>query len=180
MRRHRTIEIIWYNVDKSMSRYLLSAEKHKEASMMQGIAAVICGVLFAIFSAGAADPKIAWGAEWVLADENPASSFYYDKAGIAKPRKEVIRVTMRVVYTEEGKADALETLTPTKYYEKLSESRYLYELDCRERKSKLLRVTHLDEAGNQIKAFDLSEKTDWEDIPFASRIEAITDNECGQ
>lgn len=147
---------------------------------MKAIIGVICGVVWALFPAVAAERGMAWGAgpAWVLVDKNPDSSFYYDKAGIAKPREGIMRVTMRVVYTDKGKADALAVLKPAKGYEKLFETRFLYELDCKERKNMLLRVTHFDVAGAQLKTFDLSGKTDWEDIPPDARIEVVADSEC--
>lgn len=149
---------------------------------MKAIAGVILLLLGALFPLIAAEPRIAWGAgpEWVLVDENPDSSFYYDKSGITKPREGIIRVTVRVVYTPEGKADTLELLKPAEGYDNLFETRYLYDLDCKGRKGRLLRVAHLDEAGTQLKVFDLVDKTEWEDIPPDVRIGEVAESECAQ
>ena len=149
---------------------------------MKAIAGVILVAVWALVTGVAAQPGRALGAgpEWVLVDENPVSSFYYDRSGITKPREGILRVTTRVIYTEEGKEETLETLKPAKGYENLYESRFLFDLDCKEWKNKLLRVTHLDKAGTQLKMFDLAEKTDWEDIPPDARIEAVADTECAR
>lgn len=157
------------------------SQKEEEAGMPKAITGVICGVLWALILLVAAGPGGAWGAEpeWVLVDENPESYFYYDKSGVSRPREGIVRVTTRVVYTPEGKADTLELLKPAKGYEQLFETRFLFDLDCKERKSHLLRVTHLDGAGAQLKAFELAEATDWEAIPTAARIELVAESECG-
>jgi len=116
--------------------------------------------------------------EWQLLDESPDSYFSFDKAGVTKQPKGFMRITARVLYTEEGKEDALKLLQPAKGYENLSESRYVYDLDCKGQKSKLLRVTHFDKGGTQIKTFDLSDVTLWEEIPPAARLELITEIVC--
>jgi hypothetical protein len=149
---------------------------------MKVIAGVILVAVWAFITGVVAQPGRAFGAgpDWVLVDENPVSSFYYDKSGITKPREGIIRVPTRVVYTEEGKAETLEILKPAKGYENLYESRFLLDLDCKNSKTKLQRVTHLDEAGTQLKIFDLAEKTDWEIIPPDARIEVIAETECAR
>lgn len=116
--------------------------------------------------------------EWIVLDENRDSYFSYDKAGVTERRKGIRQITARVVYTPEGRADALTILQPAKEYERLSESRYVYDLDCKGRKSKLLGVTHLDADGATIKTFDISAVTEWEDVPPAARLELINELVC--
>lgn len=149
---------------------------------MKSISTVICGVLLGVFAAIAAGPGAARGADpaWALLDENAESYFYYDKSGAAKPRAGTVRVTARVVYTDAGKAETLNLLKPAKGYENLYESRFLYDLDCKGRKSRLLHVSHLDRAGTRLKEFDLSKSTEWEDIPPAARLELVAESECGE
>lgn len=146
--------------------------------MTRAITGVICGLIMVTILATA---DLA-GAEaaWIALDENQDSYFYYDKNGIVKPEEGIIRVTARVVYTEEGKEDALKILQPAKDYKKLSESHYLYDLNCTGKKSKLLRVTHLDDNGAQLKTFDLSAVTEWEEIPPAARLELILELACSR
>src|SRR5450631_1502937 len=124
------------------------------------------------------NPDAAHGAapSWVLLDDNAAhSAFYYDKAGISKQGKGLFRVTARVIYTPQGKAETLDVLKHAKEFETLAESRYVYNMDCKHGKSQLLNVTHLDSKNVQIKVFDLSGVTEWEEIPPAARLELITD-----
>jgi len=160
----------------------LPATTRKEAEEMKAIAGMILVAVWALVTGVAAQPGLALGAspDWVLVDENPVSSFSYDSSGITKPREGIIRVTTRVVYTEKGKAETLEILKPAQGYEKLYESRFVLDLDCKGWKNKLQRVTHLDKAGTQLKMFDLAEKTEWEDIPPDARIGVIAETECAR
>lgn len=144
--------------------------------MTNSIAGVMCGLMMALLvtTTGHAGGE----QEWLLLDESPDSNFSLDKGGVKKQSEGILRITAQVLYTEEGKEDALRILQSAKGYENLSESRYVYDLDCKGQKSKLLRVTHLDKKGNKIKTFDLSEVTVWEEIPPAARLELVTDLVC--
>lgn len=120
------------------------------------------------------------GPRWVLADENPSTRFYIDSDGITSPRKGISRVTVRVVYTEEGKEEALDVLGHDPGFAKLFDTRYSYDIDCQKKKIHLLHVTHLDEAGNQIKSVNLSAATEWEDIPPGTRLDLLAEEICPQ
>lgn len=148
---------------------------------MKTILQVACIAILGLVMLVTARPAVAHGAEfaWVLLDDNPENSaFYFDKAGISKLGKGIFRVTARVVYTPQGKAETLDLLKHAKGFEALAESRYVYNMDCKQGKSRLLNVTHLDSRNARIKTFDLSGVTDWEDIPPAARLELITDEVC--
>lgn len=142
--------------------------------------AIILAAFWVLLTGTAVRPSQASGAgpEWVLVDKNPVSSFSYDKSGITKPREGIIRVTTRVIYTEKGKAETLAVLKPATGYENLYESRFVFDIDCKGGKDKLLRVTHLDRAGAELKMFDLGDKTEWEDIPPDARISVVAETEC--
>lgn len=148
--------------------------------MAKAIAGVMFMLLAALFVAptSRSDAGNVAAPEWIVLDENRDSLFSYDKAGVTKPQEGVRRITARVVYTPAGRAEALAILQPAKDYERLSESRYVYELDCKGHKSKLLGVTHLDADGAAIKTFDMSAVTEWEEIPPAARLELIRELAC--
>ena len=150
---------------------------------MKTLLQVACSAILGLVMLGTANPGVAHGAEpvWVLLDDNAEhSAFYYDKAGISKLDKGIFRVTARVVYTPQGKAETLDLLKHAKEFEALAESLYVYNMDCKQGKSRLLGVTHLDGRNARIKVFDLSGVTEWEDIPPAARLELITDEVCGK
>lgn len=128
-------------------------------------------------------PGAVFGAEaaWVLLDDSSEhSAFYYDKADINKLGKGIFRVTARVVYKPQGREETLDLLKHPKEFEALAESRYVYNMDCKQGRSQLLNVTHLDNKNARIKTFDLSGVTEWEDIPPAARLELITDEVCAR
>lgn len=148
--------------------------------MKKTIGGLLCMVVAVFFAVGTVHPGTAWsaGSAWILLDGNTTSAFFYDKKGVMKPKEGIVRITARTLYTEEGKADVLQTLKPATLYANLSESHYVYDLDCAGHKSKLLSVTHLDDSGDKIKTYDLAAVTDWEEIPVAARLELITDLVC--
>ena len=127
--------------------------------------------------AGTAGITPAAGTEWMLLDENISTAFYL-KSGATGPVGGIVRITVRTLYTDEGRADALEVLSPASRYEHLSETHYVYDLDCTRQMSRLLRATHLDDGGDQISTQDLSSVTPWEAIPPDSRLELVTDEVC--
>lgn len=131
-----------------------------------------------VLSMLAALPVMAAEGEWVLLDENQGSNFFLDKGATTKPKAGILRVRTRVVYTEQGRTEALRTLASPKNLESLFESRYVYDLDCSERESKLLEVSHLDKNGKVLKTADLSKYTDWEIIPPEARMALVAIISC--
>jgi surface-adhesin protein E len=150
---------------------------------MRTLLQVTCSAILGLVMLCAVRPGTARGAEtaWILLDDNSEhSAFYYDKADIGKLGKGIFRVTARVVYKPQGKAETLDLLKHPKEFEALAESRYVYNMDCKQGRSQLLNVTHLDNKNARIKTFDLSGVTEWEDIPPAARLELITDEVCAK
>ena len=116
--------------------------------------------------------------DWKLIDENPGTTFSYDTTGIVRVEKVMVRVPVRVVYSLQGKKDALEILNYPAGFSSLAETRYLYELDCKKRKMHLLSVAHLESDGKVIKSADLSADSGWEEIPLYSRFDVLADEVC--
>ena len=143
---------------------------------------IACSLLFMLLSINAtiAPPAFGAGPDWVMLDENDESSFFYDKAGTSKPEEGIVRVNTRVVYTEEGKAEAVKMLPSIDNSGKLYESRYLHDLNCGERESRLLNASHLDKDGGVLKSTDLSSFTEWEAIPPEVRMMLVLQDACVQ
>jgi hypothetical protein len=120
------------------------------------------------------------GPDWVFLDENAESRFFFDQAGTTHPKEGIVRVRTRVVYTKEGKADAQKMLANDPKLAKLYESRYLHDLDCADRESRLLEATHLDKDGASLKSTDLSPFSQWEAIPPDARMDMVVEKVCGQ
>lgn len=117
---------------------------------------------------------------WVPMDSDDSSSFYYDKNATTKPREGVVRVIARAVYTEKGKAEAVKTLGGAEGLAALYESRYVYDIDCRERQARLLAATHMDKNSGILKFSDLSSFTEWEYLPAMTRMATVAEAACGK
>lgn len=119
------------------------------------------------------------GPSWLELDDNMESTFFYDKKGTTKPKEGIVRVVTRVVYSEEGKAEALKVLSKYQGMDKLFESRYVHDLDCGERESRLLSAAHLAEDGATLRSTDLSKVTEPEAIPPETRMWYVLQEACG-
>jgi hypothetical protein len=148
--------------------------------MRKAIAGIVCSAVLLASALVAALPTSGWcaGPDWVLLDENQGSRFYFDQSGAKNQGTGVVQVRTRVIYTDEGKADALKILEDAKKFARLSESRYLYELDCKKEQSRLLEVRHLDEEGVTLKTTDLATATEWEEISPDGRMGLVQEKAC--
>jgi hypothetical protein len=150
-----------------------------ETTTMRSLTGFICAVVVAaVATIGTlAPPALCAGPDWVLLDENKDSTFFYDQSYAKKPNGVSHRVRTRVIYTAEGKADALKILAAKKF-QKLFETRYLHDLDCKKGKSRLLEASHLDDEGVTLKTTDLASSTEWEDIVPDTRMDLVVDKVC--
>jgi hypothetical protein len=148
--------------------------------MWKPLAGFIFSAVMAASALSATLSTPAWcaGPDWALLDENPGSRFYFDQGGAQKPGPGVIQVRTRVIYTEQGKAEALKILEDAKKFAGLFESRYLYDLDCKKEQDRLLEVRHLDQEGVTIKSTDLASATEWEEISPNGRMGLVQEKVC--
>ncbi len=87
-----------------------------------------------------ADWKPYWFSEKFLA--------YYDAQSINRPAKNIVRVWLKVDYTEKGVIDKVGNLGEK--YENLSNTRALWEINCVEKKARMLSETAYDNGGGVI------------------------------
>lgn len=117
--------------------------------------------------------------EWILLDEDQkVSNFYYDKTSTAKKSDGMVTVWARAIYSEQGKADALELMGKPKAYEDLSYTLFMYTINCPGSASRLERVVHYDSKGEKIREFNLSGKTEWEEISPDTRMSLLQEAVC--
>jgi hypothetical protein len=148
--------------------------------MWKHFAVFLCGAFVASTATIAVLPTTALsaGPDWVLLDQNPGSRFYFDQGDTKKPGTDIFQIRTRVIYTDEGKADALKILEDAKKFARLSESRYVYDLDCKKEQSRLLEVRHIDEEGVTLKTTDLKSATEWEEISPDGRLGLVQEKVC--
>ncbi|BBA71162.1 hypothetical protein KIP69_13295 [Geobacter sulfurreducens] len=118
-------------------------------------------------------------AEWVVLDEDPMlSNFYYDSSSVSRDKEGMVSVWTRAIYSEEGKADALDTMGNPPAFKDLSHTHFLYTIDCKSSKSRLEKVVHFDDKAEPIREYNLSGKTDWEAIDEFTRLGLLQEAVC--
>ncbi|MBU5638236.1 hypothetical protein KOM00_16025 [Geomonas sp. Red69] len=116
--------------------------------------------------------------DWLFMDQNGQSSFYYDRNSNVTVREGVIQVRTRVVYSEEGRKEAIKLLKGMPESALLQETLYSYEIDCPEREGHLLASSHLDRNGTILKSTDLAAATQWEYLPDDTRMGRVVRQAC--
>ncbi|ABQ28215.1 surface-adhesin E family protein [Geotalea uraniireducens] len=118
-------------------------------------------------------------ATWVLLHSEPEhSEFFYNKAALSVSPEDTFTVWTKVVYGKAGKADMLEGLSNVKTYQDLAYTLYQYGMNCATRQSRLQQIIHFDSKGNRIAEFNLTGKTEWEEITPDSRLDMVAEAEC--
>lgn len=134
-------------------------------------------VLLLVLSAGslrAADDG------WMLLDtELDHSSFYYDKGSVQRPGGDIVMLSTKVVYDNEGREEARKILK-NEAYRDLAFSLYQYEINCATQQSRLARAANYNTKGGMINEFNLAGKAAWEEIPPGSRLDMVMEQECPQ
>jgi len=134
-------------------------------------------VLSATIAAGS--PAVAADSQWVLIDEDPATSnYFYDSTSISPGEEGFVTVWTKAVYTDEGKADALDTIGHPKGFEDLTSTSFNYTINCPGDMSRLEKVVHQDGKGGTIKEYTLTGKTQWEEIEAETRMSLLHDAVC--
>ena len=136
-------------------------------------------LMFLAATVAAGSSAFAGDSQWVLIDEDPdTSSYYYDTTSVVRGEEDLVTVQTKAVYTEVGKADALDTIGHPKGFEDLSSTSFHYTINCSGDMSRLEKVVHRDGKGGTIKAYTLSGKTSWEDIEAETRMSLLRDAVC--
>ncbi|MSM41069.1 MAG: hypothetical protein GJT30_15740 [Geobacter sp.] len=123
---------------------------------------------------------VAWGAapDWDLIDSSDQFDFFHDMAANVTTPEGLVIVTLKAVYTPEGKQDAQKILENDKRYAELAFTLYTYDLNCEAGTSRLRGVAHFDSKGGKITEFNLAGKTAWEEIPPGSRLDLVQGQAC--
>jgi hypothetical protein len=89
-----------------------------------------------------------WGADWKFYGATENYLNYYDAQSITPPSKNIVRVWIRMSYTEKGVIEWV--MDFGKKYENLSHSITFSEINCIEKTIRSLSVTHYDNKGGAI------------------------------
>jgi hypothetical protein len=110
-----------------------------------------------------------WGADWKLLASDEKSLAYYDAQSIIRPSKNIVKVWVKVDYTEKGVIDYVGDLG--KKYENLSHEKSLWEINCVEKIFRQLSWIAYDNKGEVI--YSSSSPLRWDFIPPESIVEAL-------
>jgi hypothetical protein len=115
-----------------------------------------------------------------MVDDDPMlSTFYFDRTTVStKSAEGLVTVWTKAVYSAEGKADALDTIGHPKGFEDLHHTGFLYTINCPGDMSRLEKVVHFDGKDAKIREYNLSGKTEWEEIFPETRMSLLHDEVC--
>lgn len=111
----------------------------------------------------------AWGADWKLFDRNDEEIRYYYVQGIKHPSSNMIRVWVKVEYTDKGLVEKVQKLG--KNYESLNYTMTQQEINCSERKWRNL-STH-DYSKEEKVIYSSSRAGEWKYIERGSMAESL-------
>ena len=92
-----------------------------------------------------------WGEDWKSIRKNKdGDSYYYDASSITHPSKNIVRGSVKMVYSEKSKNREIDKLGPS--YKDLSYRINLWEMNCIEKKVAFLEITTYTKNGTVIKS----------------------------
>ena len=115
-----------------------------------------------------------YGADWKPYYFHEILSAYYDAQSITRPSKNIVRVWEKRNFTKKGVVDMMGRLG--KEYKNLSHLINLQEINCIEKKARLLSGTWYDNKGGVIDSF--SSPLEWDFIVPESMNEALYEEIC--
>ena len=124
-------------VDREMKRK--EVIRMKSSSVKLGITLIIIG--FVIFCYAEV-----WGADWRLYAKTDLYECLYDAEDMIRSSQDIVEVWTKLVYTERGVIEMVKKFG--KHYENLSYSLELWEINCAEKKHRLLSITAYSVEGN--------------------------------
>ena len=116
-----------------------------------------------------------WGADWKAYGGTNDGVFYYDTENINHPSKNIIRFWHKVVFSEAGIREAVNSFG--KDYENLDHSISLREINCSEKKIRSLAVTYYSNAGAMLDSA-MDYEAEWHRIDSEAIIESLYQRLC--
>jgi len=105
---------------------------------------------------------VVWGEDWKLIRKNKdGDSYYYDASNITHPSKNIVRGSVKMVYSEKSINREIEKLGSS--HKDFSYRINLWEMNCSEKKVAFLQITTYTKNGTVIKSIKL-DKITWMSI----------------
>jgi hypothetical protein len=95
-----------------------------------------------------------WGEDWkFIRKSKDGDSYYYDASGIVRPSKNIVRGSVKMVYSEKNINREIEKLGSS--HKDFSYRINLWEMNCSEKKVAFLQITTYTKNGSVIKSIKL-------------------------
>jgi hypothetical protein len=99
-----------------------------------------------------------WGEDWKFIRNNKnGDSYYYDASSIARPSKNIVRGSVKMVYSEQSINSEVEKLGSS--YKDLSHRIILWEMNCSEKKVAFHQTDFYSKKGRTMQSIKLDEIT---------------------
>jgi len=98
-----------------------------------------------------------WGSDWMEFAKNERTHCYYDTKSISQPSKNIIKVGVKFEYTNIGVTEFVKTFGDK--FNKLDNSKSLYEVNCVEKKYRILELVFYSKDGNVLNT--ISYPSEW-------------------
>jgi len=118
---------------------------------------------------------VVWGADWKQVGSTNSAIFYYDTKEITYPSKDIVKVLTKWAYTEKGIKNAKEIFGEN--YKNLSYSIKSYEINCKDKTSRILSITDYNKDGSVIPS-NSKTNAEWSSISPESVLESLYKMVC--
>ncbi len=110
------------------------------------------------------------GATWKLYATTDEASYYYDADSLTHPSGNIVQISVKLHFTEKGIIEMVKEFG--KHYQNLSEEINSYEINCSEKKFRILSVTRTSKEGQVILSVSRNGAA-WTPIPKDSTSEIL-------
>ena len=131
---------------------------------------VVLLFFFAIFVYGEA-----WGADWKAFGSDSNTVSFYDKENISHSSNDIVRVSIKVVYTPAGVSDLVHSYGQR--YRGLDHKVSLFELNCKDKMIRLLSSTWYWADGREITPYS-NPNDKWYSIDPESSLDSLRKEVC--
>ena len=116
-----------------------------------------------------------WAVDWKLIGTSWETDYFYDPQGVSRLSQEIVQVWMKKIYGEKKVKEFIKGIGPE--FKELSYDLSLIEVNCSEKKFRLLAFSYYNQDGSLISSIT-SDSSSWNFIAPDSILEALFDIVC--
>ena len=122
------------------------------------------------------------GSDWIFLGKNSLGTTYYDKDSVKQLAGNIVRVSVKIVYSSEGVREARESFSQVDPAEPISYTLYVYEVNCSQGSCRLLKASTHNSSDTLINGTELdylaTGLASWEIITPNSRMALLSEESC--